>query len=270
MLAYKNWAGVGTVWLEKDKEKNNYKQKRQSGNQRNTAENIRSNQSEENILSAESETLEENKKLVAADQDLIREENVHADCVHVKSTTEILSSATKKKSASETPEILPNQNSADYPKAASSAVQPQSAALPLLNNPPGTQGKKQSFQVNTDDFKKLDLSSRGPCDRCGSRYVDYTEKVTKDRIARKNEPSRKICKKCYATAKKREAETFRTLPGALNIAGMVRTDTDFGRCVICNKQKAVWRDPVNHIHICDSCFANAGGVVTQGGEPCHI
>ena len=270
MIAYKNWAGVGTVWLEKEKEGNNYKQQRQSGNQRNTAEKIRSNQSEENRLLAESEALEGNKNLVAENLDLIRGKNVHTESVHVNPVTEISNSASKKKISEQTSDISPNKNPADYSTAANSAVQPHRSALPLQPDPPGIPGQPEKFQVNTGDFKMLDVPARGPCDRCGAKYVDYTEKLTKERILRKNEPSRKICKKCYAVAKKRESDTFRTLPGVLNTAGMTQTHTDFGRCEICGKQKATWRDPENHIHICDSCFANAGGVPTREGEPCQI
>ena len=119
--------------------------------------------------------------------------------------------------------------------------------------------KREPFDVDPDDFKKLDVPLRGPCDRCNSRYVEYIERLTPGRMARKNEPSRRICKKCFKAAKNRKAKSFRVLPGSLNVAGMRRIYVDVGRCAICNTEKAVWKDPENQISICETCYANAGG-----------
>ena len=119
--------------------------------------------------------------------------------------------------------------------------------------------KREPFDINPDDFKKLDLPLRDPCDRCGTKYVEYIERLTPGRMARKNEPSRRICKKCFKAAKNRKAKSFRVLPGSLNVAGMRRIYVDVGRCSVCNTEKAVWKDPENRISICETCYVNAGG-----------
>jgi len=50
--------------------------------------------------------------------------------------------------------------------------------------------------------------------------LEYIERLTPGRMARKNEPSRRICKKCFKAAKNRKANSFRVLPGSLNVAGI--------------------------------------------------
>lgn len=264
MKAYRNWAGVGTVWLEK--EDHVHKPERHSGNKRNVAENIRSEPTKKSPLSAESEGIEENKNLVAEDLDPIREDQVHADDVHVTPTTEISNSAPKKKFSPQTSPDCPKGNPSDYPEAAVQAEQSGREDPPAPYVQPGDPGQKEVFEVNIEDFKKLDLPERGPCDRCNTRYVDFIEKLTKERVARKNSPARRICKKCFDRASRKRSQTFRSLPGILNVAGMTRTHVDLGRCMICDSLKATWRDPENHISVCDSCFTNAGGSMNQGVE----
>jgi len=121
-----------------------------------------------------------------------------------------------------------------------------------IKDPPSSDAeprKREPFDVDPDDFKKLDVPLRGPCDRGNSRYVEYIERLTPGRMSRKNEPSRRICKKCFKNVKNRKARSFRVLPGSLNV----------GRCSVCNTEKAVWKDPDNQISICETCYVNAGG-----------
>ncbi|PWR73946.1 hypothetical protein [Methanospirillum lacunae] len=120
------------------------------------------------------------------------------------------------------------------------------------------------------NLKILDLAIRGPCDLCGSRYVEYIEKVTEDRRKNRNNlPARRICKKCLGKAKKKKSETFRSLPGVLNIAGMKRVYTDLGRCKICHSGKATWRDSDNQTCVCDSCYVNSGVTLSPQGDECQ-
>jgi hypothetical protein len=186
--------------------------------------------------------------------------------VHSNSVTEISNAATKIKKVDPPKEISSFQNPTENPNSGLVAGLRGLEKSPLLNSHCEEPRKKEIFEVYVEDFKKLNISERGPCDRCGSRYVDFIEKVTKDRQAREDKTARRVCKKCYALARRKKAESFRTLPGSLNVAGMIRTNTDFGRCIICDSQKATWRDPQDHMHICDSCFLNAGGSIDQGVE----
>jgi hypothetical protein len=269
---YKDWAGVGRVWLDEDHGGKPLRHQRQTEPAAKSRELPATNpQVEPTSDCGENENIYNNNKLLKSNRgisDHIIRENVPVEST-CTSATDIFDSATKLKTTEIHPEKSSIEDSTKNSICGLVAGVRGNEKNPPLNEPGASSEKRESFVVKSDDFKKLDVSARGPCDRCGSRYVDYTEKLTKDRIARKNEPSRRICKKCYTTAKRREAETFRSLPGALNISGMARTYTDFGNCEICNKQKATWRDPVNHTHICDTCFVNAGGVITQGGKSCH-
>lgn len=119
------------VWLEDEKKGNYYKDQRQSGNQRNNAESFRYERSEETTPEAESKPVKEIKKLVAEDQDLVREQNVPCDCLHVHSTIEVPVSATKKKIGPESSDGGRNENRANYIAAEIVAEAPQIAALPL-------------------------------------------------------------------------------------------------------------------------------------------
>jgi hypothetical protein len=81
--------------------------------------------------------------------------------------------------------------------------------------------------------------------------VNYQERMTRERMKEPPRFNRKICKKCFEAAK-------RALPGVMNTVGMVRLYKDLGRCQVCNGGKAVWTDPENHVHICESCYRNQG------------
>jgi len=261
MQAYRKWAGAGTVWLEEDTP---HDHERHSGNERKLAEISATDQSENKALSTESEAIEEDIKLVAENREIIRDEKLRSPD-HTKPVTEIQNSAPRvitpskplQKSRSSDSDIL-HDAECSAPNG-DHAARSQDSALKDSPSFDAEPRKREPFDVDPDDFKKLDVPLRGPCDRCNSRYVEYIERLTPGRMARKNEPSRRICKKCFKAAKNRKAKSFRVLPGSLNVAGMRRIYVDVGRCAICNTEKAVWKDPENQISICETCYANAGG-----------
>jgi len=265
MNAYKNWAGVGTVWLEKEKEGNDYNNLRHCGNLRQVAESSRKLNPDETEDIAEIKALEGNKILVAETREIIISEDVHA--------SDTLTPTTEIQIAASSEEITPEPSLPSRKEKWSEnkdAARPQGAASSTGSREPVSSGpdeKKKPIEIDPDDYKKLDIAERGPCDRCNTRYVDFIEKVTKERQARADKKARRVCKKCFEAARRKKAESFRSLPGTLNVAGMVRTFTDLGRCMICDSQKATWKDPENFITICDTCFVNAGGSTGQEVEP---
>ncbi|NLV26773.1 MAG: hypothetical protein GXY48_06365, partial [Methanomicrobiales archaeon] len=213
------------------------------------------------------EGIEEDKILVAESGEIILEKKLRSSAEHIKPVTAIQNSAPSDIAPENPVNDSPNDKPGDYHAAAPSAPKDDHSAhknnsaspTPPLSDTPKS---RSGFEVNPDDFKKLDVPIRGPCGRCNARYVEYIERITPGRLARKNEPSRRICKKCYKNAEKKKEKSFRTLPGTLNTAGMKRIYVDVGRCCVCNTGKAVWKDPENQISICDSCYANAGGTGT--------
>jgi len=94
----------------------------------------------------------------------------------------------------------------------------------------------------------------GPCDCCGSKWVNFQERMTSARLKEAPRMNRKICTRCYERARKAESETFRALPGILTRAALTRSSTDHGRCRICDKQKAVWYDPGTKAAVCEQCY----------------
>ncbi|MDD1730240.1 MAG: hypothetical protein LUQ50_14375 [Methanospirillum sp.] len=263
MHAYRKWVGIGTVWLEEEDQID--KNERHSGSERKLAEISATNREEMKPLLAESEGIEEDKILVAESGEIILEKKIRSSAEHIKPVTAIQNSAPSDVAPENPVNDSQNEKPSDYNAAASSAPKGYRSARmdtaasptpPLSDDPPKP---RSGFEVNPDDFKNLDVPIRGPCDRCNARYVEYIERITPGRLARKNEPSRRICKKCYKNAEKKKERSFRTLPGTLNTAGMERIFVDVGRCSVCNIGKAVWKDPENQISICDSCYANAGG-----------
>jgi len=115
-------------------------------------------------------------------------------------------------------------------------------------------------EIKPGDFTEIDRGfGPGPCDCCGYRWVNYQERMTRERMKQPPRFNRKICKKCFEIAKQAETGAVRALPGVLNTTGMVRLYKDLGRCQVCNGGKAVWTDAENHVHICESCYHNHGG-----------
>ena len=127
----------------------------------------------------------------------------------------------------------------DLPQGGNISVQSGSSVQPVIRSAEFIRVKKRS--------------DTGSCDCCGYHRVMYQERMRTDR------PPRKICKRCYESAKKAESSGIRPIPGLLNSAGMVRTSVDLGRCQVCNGGKAVWRDKEAGVSICERSYqTNAG------------
>ncbi len=65
--------------------------------------------------------------------------------------------------------------------------------------------KEKEGKVRAADYKRLDLpDSRAKCHACGKKGVAYIEKFTPGRENRKKEPARRICRRCYDAAVRRD------------------------------------------------------------------
>ncbi len=110
------------------------------------------------------------------------------------------------------------------------------------------------FTVKTSDFCEMDRGfGEGPCDCCGTQWVHYQERMTRERLSAPPRPNRKICRSCYEVAREAEGASVRPLPGVIHTGSMTRLQTDLGRCQVCDRQKAVWYDTETRTAICDSC-----------------
>jgi hypothetical protein len=149
-------------------------------------------------------------------------------------------------------------------------VDKQTACPPILKPPVKTAGNTDSskseaaecaeklgspLEVSSRDYKPLDYAEhRAHCAACGRKGVDYIEKLTPERKARKDKMALRICKKCYLASKRREQTEAPPLPGTIVLARMVRTTKDIGRCSVCNLGKAVFTDKETMTNICQQCY----------------
>jgi len=109
------------------------------------------------------------------------------------------------------------------------------------------------LSIDPDDYSPINGVWSGPCAVCGQKRVHYTEKFSK-RMKEENRFSYRICQTCYDMAVVKKSDTFRALPGLLNVRSMVRAHTDIGRCDVCNTGAAVWTDPDTKQKICQVCY----------------
>jgi len=115
-------------------------------------------------------------------------------------------------------------------------------------------GSSGSLKVRTNEFCEIDRGfGQGPCDCCGSDWVHYQERMTRERLAAPPRMNRKICRSCFEKAKRDEAASFRALPGVIDPISLVRLNSDIGRCQLCDTFKATWHDSESGVAVCDSC-----------------
>ena len=129
----------------------------------------------------------------------------------------------------------------------------------------GGGGRISPKAITAKDFIGIEGGyGTGPCDCCGYTWVNYQERMTRERLKEPPRANLKICRKCFEQAKQAGTGQIRALPGVLNIARMERVFTDLGRCQVCNGGKAVWSDPEDHVHICESCYHHHAGEGATG------
>jgi hypothetical protein len=113
-------------------------------------------------------------------------------------------------------------------------------------------------RVRAGDYKVLDrFEARAPCHVCGRKGASYVEKLTKERLSRPegDRDARRICRRCYQAAARRDRASAPVLPGIINPAAFVRLNRPVGRCSVCHLETAAWRDPGADLDLCDACYA---------------
>jgi len=111
-----------------------------------------------------------------------------------------------------------------------------------------------SWKVRSSDFCEIDKGfGPGPCDCCGSEWVQYQERMTHERLSAPPRMNRKICRSCYEHARLEEAASVSSLPGVIEAGSMTRLTSDIERCQVCDTFRATWHDPGSRTAVCDSC-----------------
>ncbi len=131
---------------------------------------------------------------------------------------------------------------------------------------PGSENSEGSGSLPLSGIKSEEFTGisggfgTGPCDCCGSKWVNFQERMTSARLKEPPRMNRKICRKCYERVLKAESLQVRVLPGVLNPGLMTRISKDLGKCEVCNNHKAVWQDPESKTVICEICYQNLPGI----------
>ena len=112
-------------------------------------------------------------------------------------------------------------------------------------------------EINPGDYHQIDGVWSGPCAVCGSKWVHYVERVTPQMKKESRFSTRKICQKCRDKARNEISKTFTILPGVVNIAGMVPTNSPRGKCKVCHQNGITWEDPETHDGLCEICHSRA-------------
>jgi hypothetical protein len=172
-------------------------------------------------------------------------------------------------SACECPTSAPNTSSEGIREPIVKQDSQSPAISPgTVRNPTGTSPIARAL-----DYKALDHAEyRAHCHVCGKKGVDYIEKLTPERKARKDKNAHRICKVCYQASVRLEQSAIPILPGAIVASRMVPTTKKLGRCSLCNLEPVKWIDPGSPTHLCDFCHdrvvrEEAGQEqVTRGGS----
>lgn len=111
--------------------------------------------------------------------------------------------------------------------------------------------------IDPEGFVKLSGVKKGPCTVCGGKWVMYIEKSALMKDEEQN--PHVICERCYSKAVARISLSYVTIPGTVNVSGMVRADKDYGRCKVCGLGGVSWYDPDTKTGICDLCYSREKG-----------
>ncbi|MEN6341106.1 MAG: hypothetical protein ABFC89_00950, partial [Methanospirillum sp.] len=105
------------------------------------------------------------------------------------------------------------------------------------------------------DYAPLpDGAAAGPCPACGGRRVHYAE-TARARKARGAAAGRRICRRCYDRARRREQAAVRVLPGVLPVGEIAPAEPGrHGRCDVCDLETGAYRHPGSGTAICPSCY----------------
>nr|WP_319539068.1 hypothetical protein [uncultured Methanospirillum sp.] len=260
---YESWCFEGGCWLDKDGHDDESPDR--SGDQRDCGIAERCGSSAEGAATDSgsqcgSYQVLNNNNIILCTYCGIRENTQDDDCdqrCDHDSSSEIRCAATSDQDhESEPGKSSDLNNEADNPcpdfrnDAADAHSEPRSVSGSAA---PGSSGSG-FWKVRSSDFCEIDRGfGAGPCDCCGSEWVQYQERMTRERLSAPPRRNRKICRSCYEHARLEEAASVRALPGVVDAGSMTRLTSDIGRCQVCGTFKATWHDPGSRTAVCDSC-----------------
>jgi hypothetical protein len=124
-------------------------------------------------------------------------------------------------------------------------------------------------EVQAREYKLLDTPEHATtCWKCGRRTVSYIEKLTKSRLSRPKgrQDVRKICRKCFDAAVRREQAATPPLPGVVDLSSLVRVTSQVGKCSVCHMGNTAWRDPGADLGLCEACYSRECRGRAKGGS----
>jgi len=89
---------------------------------------------------------------------------------------------------------------------------------------------------------------------CGAPWSLYVEKLTGDRLQRKDRDARRLCRACYDRAKAYVQEHAAILPGTCDPSRMEPLASGVGRCTVCSLDPASYIDRATRTKVCESCY----------------
>ena len=91
-------------------------------------------------------------------------------------------------------------------------------------------------------FVALDGPAAEPCSACGKKPSHYRER----------RGTRRLCRRCYSAAVRREQRAGPPLPNAIDPGGLSRVRASVGRCHVCGLEPAAWSG--DGVRLCEACY----------------
>jgi len=111
-------------------------------------------------------------------------------------------------------------------------------------------------KIHATDYKPLDIpETHVPCYSCGKKGSWYVEKLTAERRARPKDEraARRVCRKCFDAAVRRDRAAAPPLPGMIDLHGMERHTPNIGKCSVCNLGSATYLNEETGVKLCEQC-----------------
>jgi len=113
------------------------------------------------------------------------------------------------------------------------------------------------LSIDAHDFKPLDRPEKIPCSVCGSTWSLFVEKLTEERKRHPEKDARRICKRCYESAKRSAQQRAVILPGTFDAARLEPLKNEVGRCTVCKLDRAAYIDRGTGTKFCEVCYQRA-------------
>ncbi len=111
-------------------------------------------------------------------------------------------------------------------------------------------------KISALDYKPLPCpESHVPCFSCGKKGSWYVERLTDERRTRApgDDTPRRICRKCYDAAVRRDRASAPPLPGIIDLNEMNRHFPNIGKCSVCNLGTAKYHNEQSGVKLCEAC-----------------